>query len=108
MIVEAARAGDAGAVRLLDREGHYLAVAVLIAARLIDPARIVLGGGLAEAGAPLFEALWDNLARLRPGGPEPRQYVVPAALGAAAGAAGAAALILRPEPGFVAAGLIAG
>ena len=78
---------------------------MLIAGRLLDPARVVLGGGLTEAGPALFGALWANLARLRPRGPAPQTYAVPAALGADAGAAGAAALVLVPEPGFAAAGL---
>ncbi|MDQ3703199.1 MAG: ROK family protein, partial [Chloroflexota bacterium] len=107
LVVRAAVAGDPGATRLLDREGYYLALAVPIAGRLLDPARVVLGGGLATAGAPLFEAVWSALARLRPRGPVPSMYVVPAALGDAAGAIGGAALILSPEPGFVAAGLSA-
>jgi glucokinase len=105
LILRAAAAGDAAAGRLLDREGHYLALAVLIAGRLLDPARVVLGGGLTEAGAALFGALWDNLARLRPRGPRPADYAVPAALGPDAGAAGAAALVLVPEPGFAGAGI---
>jgi glucokinase len=105
LILRAAAAGDAAARRLLDREGHYLALAVLIAGRLLDPARVVLGGGLTEAGPTLFGALWAALARLRPRGPAPQTYAVPAALGADAGAAGAAALVLVPEPGFSAAGL---
>ncbi len=105
LLVRAAAAGDPAAQQLLDREGHYLALAVLIAGRLLDPSRVVIGGGLSEAGPALFGALWDNLSRLRPRGPDPRGYAVPAALGADAGAAGAAALVLVPEPGFTAAGL---
>jgi glucokinase len=107
LVIQAATEGDPGARAALDREGYYLALAALVAGRMLDPELIVVGGGLAEAGAPLFTALWDHLARLRPRGPDPRAYVLPARLGADAGAVGAAALILRPEPGFVAAGLIA-
>jgi glucokinase len=73
---------------------------------MLDPEVVVIGGGLSEAGAPLFEAIWDNLARLRPRGPDPRTYAIPARLGPDAGAIGAAALILRPEHGFVPARLI--
>jgi glucokinase len=105
LILRAAAAGDPPAQTLLDREGYYLALAVLIAGRLLDPARIVVGGGLSESGALLFEALWRSLARLRPRGPDPRTYAVPPALGPDAGAVGGAALILVPEPGFRAAGL---
>jgi glucokinase len=105
LILRAAAGGDPSAQALLDREGYYLALAVLIAGRLLDPARIVVGGGLSEGGAVLFEALWRNLARLRPRGPDPRAFAVPPALGPDAGAVGGAALILVPEPGHRAAGL---
>ncbi|HEX2035540.1 MAG TPA: ROK family protein [Chloroflexota bacterium] len=107
LVVQAALGGDAGAGRLLDREGYYLALAVMIAVRMLDPQRVVLGGGLAEAGRPLFEALWANLARIAPRMRDPRAYVVPASLGADAGAVGGAALIHHPEPGFAGAGLVA-
>lgn len=100
LIIQAAVAGDAGARAVLDEEAYYLALAVLIAARMLDPEVVVIGGGVAEAGAPLFEALWAQLARIRPSGPDPRQFAVPASLGAHAGALGGAALILYPEPGF--------
>jgi len=106
LVVQAATGGDPAAAALLDREGYYLALAVLILARLLDPARLVLGGGLAAAGAPLFEAIWRHLAQLRPRAGDPQRLVVPSRLGAEAGTAGAAALILRPEPGFIEAGLI--
>ena len=103
-LIQAAVEGDPAARQALDREGYYLALAALIASRMLDPELIVIGGGLAEAGAPLFEALWRQLARLRPRGPEPQTYVVPARLRADAGAVGAAALVLHPEPGFVSEG----
>jgi glucokinase len=107
LVVRAAVAGDAGARNVLDREGYYLALAVLIAGRMLDPEVMVIGGGVAEAGELLFDALWTNLARLRPRGPAPQRYAIPARLGPDAGAIGAAALVLRPEPGFTGAGLIA-
>jgi glucokinase len=107
LVVRAAAAGDAGARHVLDREGYYLALAVLIAGRMLDPEVVVIGGGVAEAGGPLFDALWTNLGRLRPHGPAPQRHAIPARLGPDAGAIGAAALVLRPEPGFTGAGLIA-
>jgi glucokinase len=99
-VVKAAAEGDDGAKALLDREGYYLALAAMIASRMLDPEVIVIGGGLAEAGQPLFEAIGSNLKRLRPRGPDPERYVVPTHLQSDAGAVGAAALVLRPEPAF--------
>ena len=103
-VIQAAQEGSPGARHLLEREGYYLALAVLICWRMLDPQVIVIGGGLAEAGAPLFEAIWKELRRLRPRGPNPSEYVVHTKLGADAGAIGGAALVLQPEPGFIEAG----
>ena len=99
-VVRAAVEGDAGAETLLKNEGYYLALAVMIAWRMLDPEVVVFGGGLSEAGKPLFEAIWEALRAIRPRGPDPETYVVPSRLGAAAGAIGAAALILQPESAF--------
>ena len=103
-VFQAAQEGSPGAQQLLVREGYYLALAVLICWRMLDPQVIVIGGGLAEAGAPLFDAVWNELRRLRPRGPDPSEYVVHTKLGADAGAIGGAALVLHPEPGFIEAG----
>ena len=70
----------------------------------LDVSRIVIGGGLAEAGEPLFRSIWSALRRIRERGPDPERYVVPSRLGAEAGAIGAAALVLMPDAGFVAQG----
>jgi glucokinase len=117
-VFAAAQQGDTGAQWLLERQGYYLALCVLISWRMLDPDVVVIGGGMAEAGPPLFEALWSALRRLRPdrswgqqiGGTDarrdPSEYAVPTRLGADAGAVGAAALVLQPEAGFVEEGII--
>jgi glucokinase len=107
LIVRAAVEGDAGARRVLEREAYYLAVAVLVAMRMLDPEVVAIGGGLSGAGEPLFGALRQHLRRMWPRGGEPGRYMRPARLGSQAGAIGGAALVLRPEPGFVGAGLLA-
>ena len=100
-VVQAAVEGYPGPKMLLEKEGEYLALATLIASRMLDPEVIVIGGGLAEAGDPLFQSLWSALRKTRERGPEPETYVVPTRLGGDAGAIGAAALILMPEGGFL-------
>ncbi|HEU5317776.1 MAG TPA: ROK family protein [Chloroflexota bacterium] len=102
-VVQAAVQGDPAAQKLLDQEGYYLALAVMIASRMLDPEVIVFGGGLAEAGQPLFDAIHRALKQIRPRGPHPETYVVPSRLGPHAGAIGAAALVLHPEPASAAA-----
>lgn len=105
-VIQAASEGYPGPRTLLEREGEYLALATLIAARMLDPELVVIGGGLAEAGRPLFDAIWAALRKMRPRDPTPETYVVPSRLGAEAGAIGAAALVLVPEAGFVREGII--
>ena len=92
-VVEAAAAGDALAARLVEETAGYLGLALGNAANLLDPALIVLGGGLAAAGDVLFAPLGAAVRQhLLPGTPAPP--VVPAALGYDAGIAGALALAL--------------
>ncbi|HET7772130.1 MAG TPA: ROK family protein [Chloroflexota bacterium] len=105
-VVQAAVEGYPGPKMLLQKEGEYLALATLIASRMLDPEVIVIGGGLAEAGDPLFQSIWTALRKIRERGPEPETYVVPTRLGGDAGAIGAAALVLMPEGGFVSAGIL--
>src|SRR5690348_7223268 len=94
-IVAAAAAGDALARRLLDDAAHALAVGIAAAAHLLDLDRVVIGGGLAQAGDLLLEPLrralpsHTRLAFLR--GLEVR----PAALGLEAGVIGAASLVME-------------
>jgi glucokinase len=48
---------------------------------ILNPARIVIGGGIAKAGAALFEPLGRELRRQMPPWSRARVDVVPAALG---------------------------
>ena len=48
--VERARAGDAAAIAGLDRVGRYLGIGIANAVTLINPDRVVIGGGIAAAG----------------------------------------------------------
>lgn len=88
--VVAARAGDARAIRGLADTGRYLGVGLANMIVAIDPDRVVLGGGVAAAGALLLDPIREEIAR--------RVYVtawehievVTAQLGTHAGAIGAA------------------
>jgi glucokinase len=53
----AAAAGDGVAAEVRDEVAAYLAGAVALIAQTVDPQIIVLGGGVAEAGAPLLDAV---------------------------------------------------
>ncbi|MGH9352744.1 MAG: ROK family protein [Terriglobia bacterium] len=60
-LVEAAKQGEAAAVALFSGAVRSLALALVMAIRLIDPDRIILGGGVAEAGDFLLHGLKDAL-----------------------------------------------
>jgi glucokinase len=92
-----ARRGVPGAVRALRRAGGALGVAIASATHLCDLDVVAIGGGLSQAGAPLFGPL---AAALRAHARMPfaaRVEVVPAALGQGAGLVGAAALVLAGD-----------
>lgn len=89
-LVAAHCAGDANATEHWLRSVRALACAIGSCINLFDPERVVLGGGIAQAGDALFTPLARELDRIewRPGGH--RVAIVPAMLGEWAGAIGAA------------------
>ena len=89
-LIAAHLAGDADASREWLRSVQALAAAVASIVNVTDPDTFIIGGGIARAGAALFDPLNDYLDRYewRPHGR--RASVVPAALGEYAGALGAA------------------
>lgn len=99
-VAEAARAGDAVALDVLEWTGFYLAAGVVNAIVFCDPDIVVIGGQVAEAGEPLFGPLRrtvearSRMAQFR------GERIVPAKLGADAGVIGAACLVLEPEAGI--------
>ncbi|MEW9529078.1 ROK family protein [Microbispora sp. NPDC049125] len=92
-----AAAGDPVALAAMARAGRALGIAIAAAANLCDLDLVTIGGGLSQAGPPLFgpleEALRDH-TRMEFAG---RVRAVPASLGQDAGLVGAAALVLAAE-----------
>ena len=91
-VAEAALQGDRLASELLAAQARCLGLLVANLVLLCNPERVVVGGGVALAGAPLLDGIRETLAArcgwyLRHAPVE----VVPAALGPLAGALGAAA-----------------
>ena len=92
-VTAAAAEGDAEALAVLERLSWWIALGLSNLANIFDPQAFVLGGGLAEAGDVLFTPVRAAFARLMEGdGSRPAVDIVPAALGARAGAIGAAYL----------------
>lgn len=89
-VLAAAAAGDAAAQSVLDAAGLRLGQALALLAGALDPAAIVLGGGLGAAPGPYFDAIARAVAAgLWSGDPRPLP-VLRAGLGADAGLIGAA------------------
>jgi len=90
-VVPAARAGDARAVEALARAARLIGTAVANLTIFLAPERVVIGGGVAEAGDLLLGPLRETVHR-RAGNVAPldRIELVRATLGSHAGAIGAA------------------
>jgi glucokinase len=96
-VIEAARAGDADADRVISEAANALGSFLALFVNLFDPGTMVLGGGLALEPTVLIErtistarsSIWAPHVRSTP--------IVLGALGANAGAIGAAWLILAHE-----------
>jgi glucokinase len=91
-VAAAAQAGDALAARLMQEAAQALARAIAGAAAVLDLDRVVIGGGVAQAGPLLFDPLRRELRRRARLAFLAGLEVRPAALGQEAGVIGAAAL----------------
>jgi glucokinase len=89
-VITAARNGDRAAAETLERAGSYLGIGIANVVLTVGPERVVIGGGVAEAGDLLFEPARRELARRIRVMPIERVSIVPALLGQGAGAIGAA------------------
>lgn len=89
-LVAAHIAGDADASRVWLRSVRALACAVASHVNILDPEAVIVGGGIARAGATLFDPLRKMVEEVewQPAGQ--RVKILPAALGEFAGAFGAA------------------
>ena len=92
-IHELLTAGDLGAKALIERFAEDVAVGLADLVYILDPALIVLGGGLVDLGEPLRLAVESQLeSRILGAAHRPRVPVRLAELGTLAGAIGAGAL----------------
>jgi glucokinase len=93
VVTKAAQEGDPAAVDCFDEIGRWLGQGLADLAALLDPARFVIGGGVAEAGDLLLTAARETYAASLTGrGYRPLASVVAAKLGSQAGLIGAADL----------------
>ncbi|MFJ7593317.1 ROK family protein [Streptomyces sp. NPDC097617] len=91
-VADAARAGDPRAVAAYDRAGRALAAAIAATAALVELDLVVIGGGVAQAGATLLTPLRRHLADYAVLDFTRDLPIVPAKLANDAGLIGAAAV----------------
>lgn len=97
-VFKAQELGDPMAQEIIQRAMFYLGLGVANVANTLNPARIVIGGGVAQAGEALFGPVRQLVKRLG-FGPAAQTEIVPAALGEEAGIVGAAALAMASQNG---------
>ncbi|MCX6429349.1 MAG: ROK family glucokinase [Actinobacteria bacterium] len=92
-ITDGARAGDAVALAAFNTTAQWLGAGIASLAVLFDPACVVVGGGVIDAGEILLEPTRAAVERYMPFvGKHPSPRIVPAQLGNQAGLIGAADL----------------
>lgn len=93
LITAAAQAGDRFAIEQLRSIGHWLGHGIASLVAVLDPAVIVIGGGVSEAGSLLLDPIRETFANTLSGrGYRPQAEIRPAVLGNRAGVIGAADL----------------
>jgi glucokinase len=94
-VVESALAGDEQAASIFELFGYWVALGLSNLANLLDPAVVVLGGGVVRAGDVLLEPIRRAFnATVEGAAHRPEVRIVAAERGADAGAIGAALLAL--------------
>jgi len=90
-VATAAAVGDGLAASVWAEAMGWLGLGIAAAANLLNPGRVVIGGGLARAGPLLFDPVRQTAARYLL---DPHSTIVSAALGDDVGIIGGAALVL--------------
>lgn len=93
-VFEAAQLGDETAKAIFGKTVHYLGVGLANTIHAFNPERIVIGGGVSNAGNFLFDAIRNKTAELVMPPYNGTYTIVPAQLGNDVGILGAAALFL--------------
>ncbi|MBF7081665.1 ROK family protein [Desulfallas sp. Bu1-1] len=94
-VARAARAGDAAALAILRDAGRYLGIAVAGLVNLLNPAAVVLGGGVMESAGLFWEPMLERVQRRSLPSSLEAVRIVRAALGGESGAMGAVALAIE-------------
>lgn len=95
-VFDAVKAGDELALKVARQFGHYLGKGLAAVANVVNPEKIVIGGGVAKAGEILFDFIEPEFQKYAFQPCRAAEFVL-AALGNDAGIYGAAGLILRED-----------
>ena len=93
IVCEAAKAGDPVAKRIFTIMGEYIGFGMASVVNLLNPEKIIVGGGVADAGDFLINPLKETLRKRAMKIAGSAVDVVPAELGNTAGVIGASLLI---------------
>ena len=95
MIAEAAEEGDPISIETLQETGYYIGIGVANAINILNPDKVVIGGGIAQAGDLIFEPIKTTVEVNALYAPLQAVEIVPAQLGDDAGVLGGAAMVLQ-------------
>ena len=93
MVYEAAKQGDAVAKQIFNIVGEYLGVALVSVVNLLNPEKIIVGGGVGQAGDLILNPVREAIKKRCIPTSAAAVEVVPAQLGNTAGVIGASLLI---------------
>ncbi len=94
-VVKAAKDGDRLATELIEHAGVDLGVRIAYLVNLFNPEVAVVGGGIEQAGAPLFDAIRKTVRRYAFEEATSTIKIIPARLGEDSVALGAANIVIR-------------
>lgn len=93
MVAKAAEAGDPVAKRIFEIVGEYIGIGLTSVINLLNPEKVIIGGGVAEAGNLLLDPIRKTIKERAMVVAGSAVEIVPAQLGNSAGVIGASMLI---------------
>ena len=93
IVAEAAKLGDPVAKRIFTKVGEYIGFGLASVVNLLNPEKIIIGGGVADAGDILIEPIKDTIKKRAMVVAGSAVEIVPAKLANTAGVIGASLLI---------------
>jgi N-acetylglucosamine repressor len=95
MIYEEASKGDELSIRIINDTGKFIGIGIANMINIFNPEKVIIGGGVSEAGEMLLEPLIQTVMIRAMEVPASVVKILPTQLGENAGAIGAATLVLR-------------